>query len=173
MSLWLPVVPTHPHIMHFTRNEDPFFSNMLHCANETRSAFVASADRQMGTGSAGSGSTDSISVTHGSTGRLIPGGRSQRRSNYKVAVTLDQLVILTVIRASILRELGDWTESPENESVGHSQTRPESGRIFGMELTQASPQIYRQNLLPKKRINSQPKPMIFNILSQKWMQALF
>ena len=57
----------------------------------------------------GSESTNGISVTHGSTGRLIPGGRSQRRSNYKVAVTLmDQLVILTVNRASVLRELGDW-----------------------------------------------------------------
>ena len=42
-------------------------------------------------------------------------------------------------------------ESPENESVGHSQTRPESGRISGMKLTQASPQIYRQNLLAKNK----------------------
>ena len=82
---------------------------MSHCANAIRSAFVASAGRQM-VSSAGSGSesTNGISVTHGSTGRLIPGGRSQRRSNCKVAVTLDQLVTLKVNRASILRELGDW-----------------------------------------------------------------
>ena len=83
---------------------------MSHCANAIRSAFVASAGRQMvsSAGTTGSEPINGISVTHGSTGRLIPGGRSQRRSNYKVAVTLmDQLVILTVNRASILRELGD------------------------------------------------------------------
>ena len=81
---------------------------MSHCANATKSPLDASAGRQM-VSSAGSGSesTNGISVTYGSTGRLIPGGRLQRRSNYKVAVTLDQLVILTVNRASILRELGD------------------------------------------------------------------
>ena len=109
MILCDPVVPCHPHMRHFTRYEDPFFSKMSHCANASRSAFVASAGRQM-VSSAGSGSesTNGISVTHGSTGRLIPGGRSQRRSNCKVAVTLDQLVTLKVNRASILRELGDW-----------------------------------------------------------------
>ena len=52
-------------------------------------------------------------------------------------------------------------ESPENESVGHSQTRPESGRISGMKVTQASPQIYRQNLLTKRILKSLPKPLIF------------
>ena len=97
-------------------------------------------------------STNGISVTHGSTGRLIPGGRSQRRSNYKVAVTLmDQLVILTMNRASIFEGFGGL-ESPENEFVGHSQTRPESGRISGMKVTQASPQIPRQNLLAKRKL---------------------
>jgi hypothetical protein len=87
MSVCDPVVPCHPHMRHFTLNADPFFSNMSHCANAIRSAFVASAGRQM-VSSAGSDSTDSISVTHGSTGRLIPGGRSQRISNRKIAVTL-------------------------------------------------------------------------------------
>ena len=91
-----------------------------------------------------------ISVTHGSTGRLIPGGRSQRRSNYKVAVTLDQLVTLTMNSGVYFEGIGGL-ESPENESVGHSQTRPESGRISGMKVTQASPQdkkkeqIHNQN----------------------------
>ena len=124
---------------------------MSHCANATKSPLDASAGRQM-VSSAGSGSesTNGISVTHGSTGRLIPGGRSQRRSNYKIAVTLDQLVTLTV-NSGVYFE-GIWgMESPENESVGHSQTRPESGRISGMKVTQASPQIPRQNLLPKKK----------------------
>ena len=107
MILCDPVVPCHPHMRHFTRYEDPFFSKMSHCANAIRSAFVASAGRQM-VSSAGSGSesTNGISVTHGSTGRLIPGGRSQRRSNYKVAV-MDQLVTLTVNRASIFEGFGD------------------------------------------------------------------
>ena len=53
------------------------------------------------------------------------------------------------------------------QSVGHSQTRPESGRISGMKVTQASPQIYRQNLLTKKILKSLPKPLIFNIKSAK------
>ena len=65
------------YMRHFTRYEDPFFSKMSHCANATRSAFVASAGRQMGS-SAGSGyeSTNCISVTHGSTGRLMPEGKA-------------------------------------------------------------------------------------------------
>ena len=150
MILCDPVVPCHPHMRHFTRYEDPFFSKMSHCANAIRSAFVASAGRQM-VSSAGSGSesTNGISVTHGSTGRLIPGGRSQRRSNCKVAVTLDQLVTLTVNSGVYFEGIGGL-ESPENESVGHSQTRPESGRISGMKVTQASPQIYRQTYCQKK-----------------------
>ena len=60
---------------HFALNEDPFFSKMSHCANATWSAFVASAGRQM-VSSAGSDSTDSISDTHGSTGRRIPEGKA-------------------------------------------------------------------------------------------------
>ena len=45
--------------------------------------------------------------------------------------------------------------------MGHFQTRPESGRIFGMKVTQASPQIPAKTYTNKIL---QPKPLIFNIL---------
>ena len=50
---------------------------LSHCANATRPVFVALAGRQM-VSSAGSGpeSINCISVTHGSTGRLMPGGKA-------------------------------------------------------------------------------------------------
>jgi hypothetical protein len=46
------------------------------------------------------------------------------------------------------------------ESVGHFQTRQESGRIFGMKVTQASPQIPRH-------LESLLKPLSFNIFRPK------
>jgi hypothetical protein len=49
--------------------------------------------------------------------------------------------------------------------VGHFQTRPESGRISGLKVTQASPQIPRQNLLAKRLLDA--KPLIFNVFSEK------
>ena len=69
------VVPCHPQIRHLERYEHPFFSNMSHCANTLWPAFEASAGMQM-VSSAGSDSTDSINVTHGSTGRRIPEGKA-------------------------------------------------------------------------------------------------
>ena len=81
-------------------------------------------------------------------------------------MTLDQLVTLTVNSGVYFEGIGGL-ESPENESVGHSQTRPESGRISGMKVTQASPQIYRQTYCQKKLLKSLPKPLIFNIFGKK------
>ena len=112
MSLCDPVVPCHPHMRHFTLNEDPFFSNMSHCANAIRSAFGASAGRQM-VSSAGSDSTDSISDTHGSTGRRIPEGKAATQIEPQDRRGIDWITqIFQINRASILRDFAGL-ESPE------------------------------------------------------------
>ena len=107
-----------------------------------------------------------ISVTHGSigrSGRIMARGRSQRRSNQEMASALIRhlrfLIEMCVDFEEVLR---GW--KAKMESVGHSQTRPEPGRIFGMEVTQTSPQIHqipRQTLLPKNLHESTPKTLIF------------
>ena len=145
------VVPCHLQIRHLARYEHPFFSNMSHCANATWSTFEASAGRQIVT-STGSGSTDSISVNHSSTGRRIPEGKAATQIEPHDRRGIDWITQMFQISQAIGRRfrgiLQDW--KAQRDYVGQFQTRLESCRISGLKVTQTSPQIPRQNLLAKE-----------------------
>ena len=171
MSLWLTRRALPSAYAALTRYEDPFFSNMSHCANAIRSAFVASAGRQM-VSSTGSGSTDSISDTHGSTGRRIPEGKAATQIEPQDRRGIDWItqIILTVNRASILRDFAGL-ESPERicgPLPDQTRIRP----YFWTESDSGVPSDSPPKLTGKKKLlESLPKPLIFNIFRQKKMDA--
>ena len=167
------VVPCHPQIRHLARYEHPFFSNMSHCANAMWSAFEASAGRQM-VSSTGSDSTDSISDTHGSTGRRIPEGKAATQIEPQDRHGIDWITQISQInRASILRDFAGL-ESPERicgPLPDQTRIRP----YFWNESDSDVPSDSSPKLTGKKKLlESLPKPLIFNIFSaKKWMQVLF
>ena len=140
---------------------------MSHCANAHRFAFVASAGRQMRAGSTGSGSTDSISDTHGSTGRRIPEGKAATQIEPQDRRGIDWITQISQInRASILRDFAGL-ESPERicgPLPDQTRIRP----YFWPESDSGVPSDSPPKLTGKRKLlESLPKPLIFIICRPK------
>ena len=116
--------------------------------------------------------TDS-SVTHGSTGRPIPEGRLQHRSNRKIADGIDWITQISQInRASILRDFAGL-ESPERicgPLPDQTRIRP----YFWPESDSGVPSDSPPKLTGKRKLlESLPKPLDFNIFSaKKWCTSI-